>query len=143
SISLVDVPSEPPGAPSPVRVFGGVYSPRAGRFEVAIREPGAIAGSFAQANPSAISPSTSEYTSVGGAHPSVTLAIPIWSMAGVDLDTTTDEPAPFLVDVGNDGKIHVTNTSGRAIDWVGLLYSGRVIDGGRLDPGRDVKISRK
>lgn len=142
TISVVDSPAEPPGAPAPMHVYGGVYSPRAGRYQVDVRMAGAIAGSFNANNPNlGISQSGSEYLTTGGKHPSLLLSIPIWSMAGVDLASSTEEPPPFLVALEN-GRVVVTNTGTRPIEYVGLLYNGKVIDGGRLEPGKDVKISR-
>ncbi len=145
TIALVDAPAEPPGAPSPVRIFGGVYSPRAGRYKVSIKTPGALAGSFAEQNPMAMGGGTSgiEYLAEGGTHPSLTLSIPIWSMAGVDLQANTTDPAPFLVEAISPGAVRVTNTGTKTLEYVGLLVEGKVVDGGKLEPGKDVKLSRR
>ena len=142
TLALVDAPAEPPGAPAPVRVFGGVYSPRAGRYQVDIKAPiGAMAGSFSETDLYG-GGAKGEYAAVGGPKPSILLSIPIWSMAGVEFATESDEPPPFLVEALPDGSVKVTNTGDEALEYVGLLVERRVIDGGRLEPGKDVRIRR-
>lgn len=143
TLSLVDAPAEPPGAPAPVRVFGGVYSPRAGRYAIDIKARiGAMAGGFSEADPYGGVTTKGEYMAIGGKKPSILLSIPIWSMAGVEFSTTTDEPPPFLVEAQKDGSVKITNTGNAALEYVGLLVDRQVIDGGRLEPGKDVRIKR-
>ena len=143
TISLIDSPAEPPGAPGPVRVFGGVYSPRAGRYTIDVRAPNALAGGFAENSPLGMGgQSSNEYMTTGGPRRKLMLSIPIWSMAGVDLTTHTTEPAPFLVESLPNGAVRVTNTGTAPLEYVGLLIEDKVVDGGRLEPGKDIRISR-
>jgi len=143
TLSLIDAPAEPPGAPAPVRVFGGVYSPRAGRYGVDIKAAiGAMAGGFSEADPYGGVTSKGEYMAIGGAKPQILLSIPIWSMAGVEFSTTSDVPPPFLVEAQKDGSVKITNTGEAPLEYVGLLVDRQVIDGGRLEPGKDVNIKR-
>ena len=143
TLALIDASAEPPTAPSPMRIYGGVYSPRAGRFEVGVKVPDAISGGFADENPAyGMGGGASEYLASGGKHPSLTLSIPIWSMAGVEIDSSTTEPAPFLVDRAADGAIEVTNTGTEPLAYVGLLVDGKMVDGGKLEPGGHVRLSR-
>lgn len=143
TLALVDVPAEPPTAPSPMRIFGGVYSPRAGRYQVGVKVPGAVSGGFAEESPYGMGGSGSnEYLASGGKHPSLTLSIPIWSMAGVDIAAATNDPAPFLAEREAGGAIQVTNTGSETLVYVGLLVEGKVVDGGPLEPGGVVKLSR-
>ena len=144
TLALVDAPAEPPGAPAPVRVFGGVYSPRAGRYEVDINAPiGAMAGAFSEADPYGGVSSRGDYMAIGGSKPGILLSIPIWSMSGVEFSTVHDEPPPFLVESQLDGSVKITNTGDRPLEYVGLLVDRQIIDGGKLEPGKDVKISRR
>ncbi|HVO31980.1 MAG TPA: hypothetical protein VMV18_14645 [bacterium] len=141
TLRLVDAPAEPPGAPSPVHVFGGVYSPRAGRFEVDVGLPHAVSGGFAEDNPYMGSTSSTEYLTAGGKHPMLGLSIPIWSMAGVDLTSATTEPAPFLVEKDGSGW-KITNTGSAPLEYVGLLVDNAVVDGGKLESGGAITLSR-
>lgn len=143
TLTVVDAPAEPPTAPSPARVFGGVYSPRAGRYKVNIKAPiGALAGSFSERDPYGGVSAKGEYLTTGGNKPSILLSIPIWSMAGVEFSTVMDEPPPFLVEPLADGSVRITNTGEAPLEYVGLMIDRQVVDGGKLEPGKDVKLSR-
>lgn len=142
TIALVDSPAEPPGAPGPVRVFGGVYSPRAGRYTVDVKEPNALAGGFADSSQYGMGgQSSNEYMTTGGTRRKLMLSIPIWSMAGVDLTSHSTEPAPFLVESLPNGAVRVTNTGNAPLEYVGLLVDRKVVDGGKLEPGKDVRLA--
>lgn len=141
TLTLVDASVEPPGAPEPVRVYGGVYSPRAGRFQVDVKLANALAGGFAGDATFAGQQSHADYRTAGGNHPSVMLSIPIWSMEGIDLVSATTDPAPFLVERSGYG-VKITNTGTTTLEYVGLLVDGKVVDGGKLAPGATITLSR-
>lgn len=144
TIALVDAPAQPPGAPAPVRVFGGVYSPRAGRYRIDLRAPVAgAAGAFSGIDPYGGVSAKGEYLARGGSKPGIELSIPIWSMSGVEFASASDEPAPFLVEPQPDGSVRVTNRGSARLEYVGLLVDGHVIDGGPLEPGASVTLSRR
>jgi hypothetical protein len=71
----------------------------------------------------------------------VLLSIPIWSMAGVEITGSTNEPPPFLVESKPDGKTEITNSGSETLVYVGLLSNGALIDGGPLEPGNHVDLS--